>query len=124
MRTNWMAIAALLLSGLAIFSNGWAEELSGKTIDGIRVIRMEAFRYGYRPDPVVVKAGEKVRLLLNATDVTHGFGIAELGINRKLPSGKVTEIEFTAPETGTYTIYCTVFCGPDHGEMEGRLVVQ
>ncbi len=98
--------------------------LSGELKDGVRVVKMEAFRYGYRPDPVVVNAGEKVRLLVTATDVMHGFGIAELGINRKLPPGKETVIEFTAPKAGTYSIDCTVFCGPGHGGMEGRLIVR
>ncbi|HDL64979.1 MAG TPA: hypothetical protein ENH12_06275, partial [Proteobacteria bacterium] len=58
---------------------------SGEIIDGVRVIKMEAFQYGFKPDPVAVKKGEKVRLLVTSTDVVHGIMIREFGINEKLP---------------------------------------
>lgn len=101
------------------------EELipSGKIIDGVRVVKMEAFQYGFKPDPLVVKRGEKVRLLVTSTDVLHGIMIRELGVNEKLPPGKVVAIEFNADKTGTFTIHCSIFCGPGHGKMHSRLIV-
>ncbi len=80
MRRKRMIITAGFLLGLIIFSNGWAEESSGKVAEGVRVIEMEVFRYGYRPDPVVVKEGEKVRSLMTATDVTYGSAISDLAV--------------------------------------------
>ena len=97
---------------------------SGEIIDGVRVIKMEAFQYRFQPDPVVVKKGEKVRLLVTSTDVVHGIMIREFGVNEKLPPGKEVVIEFTADKTGTFTIHCSIFCGPGHGKMHGSLVVQ
>ena len=97
---------------------------SGEIIDGVRVVKMEAFQYGFKPDPLVVKAGEKVRLLVTSTDVIHGIMIRELGVNEKLPPGKVVTIEFNADKTGTFTIHCSIFCCPGHGKMHGSLIVQ
>ncbi len=97
---------------------------SGEIIDGVRVVKMEAFQYGFKPDPMVVNKGEKVRLLVTSTDVVHGIMIREFGVNEKLPPGKEVVIEFTADKTGTFTVHCSVFCGPGHGKMHGSLVVQ
>lgn len=102
----------------------WALTPSGEIIDGVRVIRMEAFRYAFKPDPVVVKKGEKVRLLVTSTDVVHGIMIREFGVNEKLPPGKEVVIEFTADQTGTFTVHCSVFCGSGHSKMHGSLIVQ
>ncbi len=98
--------------------------LSGTLDGGVRVIRMEAFQYGFKPDPVVVSRGEKVRLVITSTDVVHGIMIRELGINEKLPPGKEVMVEFQADESGTFIIHCSIFCGPGHGKMHGQLIVQ
>jgi cytochrome c oxidase subunit 2 len=89
----------------------------------VRVIEVQSFKYGYNPDPIVIKAGEKVELLLTSKDVTHGFGIAELGINVKIPPKKTTTFDFIAKTAGTYHIHCTVFCGLGHANMHGTLLV-
>lgn len=98
-------------------------QLSGHVENGIRIVEVKAFRYGYNPDPIIVKEGEKVRLLLTSADVTHGFGIADLGINIKIPAKKTTVFEFIPKHAGTYHIHCTVYCGIGHGNMHGTLVI-
>ena len=97
--------------------------LSGHVENGVRIIEIEAFKYGYNPTPIVVKEGEKVRFLLTSKDVMHGFGIADLGIDVKIPPKKTTTFEFTPKQTGTYEIRCTSYCGIGHGNMRGKLIV-
>lgn len=98
-------------------------ELSGTLVNGVRQIKLEAFRYGYKPDPIVVKKGEKVRILAKSRDVTHGFGIEDLHINAHIPPNKETAIEFTLQKAGDFHIHCTVYCGPGHEHMHGTLTV-
>lgn len=98
-------------------------KLSGHVENGVRIVEVQAFRYGYNPDPIVVKKGTKVRLLLTSKDTTHGFAIADLNIDLKIPPGKVTSFEFVPKNAGTYTIHCTEFCGLGHFNMRGTLVV-
>jgi len=100
------------------------EELSGRVVNGVREIEVEAFRYGYKPDPIVVKKGEKVRITATSRDVTHGFGVEALNINVQVSPGKPQVIEFTPEEAGEYEIHCTVYCGPGHEEMHAKLVVR
>jgi cytochrome c oxidase subunit II len=117
-------IFSLFISNLACAVVGTQHsQLSGQVKHAVRIIEVESFKYGYNPDPIVVKAGEKVKLLLTSKDVTHGFAITDLGINVKVPPNKTTVFEFVPKKIGTYKIYCTVYCGLGHGNMHGTLVV-
>ena len=98
--------------------------LSGKIIDGVRVVKVEAFKYGFAPDPIVVGLGEKVRLELESRDVAHGIGIKEYGMDEAIPAGGEATASFTADKAGTFHVHCTVFCGPAHGDMHGTLIVK
>jgi cytochrome c oxidase subunit II len=97
---------------------------SGAVKDGVRVVEYDAFQYGFAPDPLVVRAGEKVRLLVKSRDVPHGVMIPEIDFSTDIPTDKRKPAEFTAPaRSGEYPVFCSVFCGPGHGDMRGRLVV-
>ena len=101
-----------------------AEGLSGRVVNDIREIRVEAFKYGFKPDPIVVRKGEKVRLIAKSTDVKHGLGIEDFNINIELPPGEEKVVEFTPDKVGEFHIRCTVYCGPGHGDMHGALAVR
>jgi cytochrome c oxidase subunit 2 len=97
---------------------------SGRIEAGVRVVAYDAFQYGFDPDPLVVRAGERVRLLVKSRDVTHGAMIPEVDFSTTMPPGNRKEAEFNAPaQPGEYPVFCSVFCGPDHGDMKGRLLV-
>ena len=98
-------------------------QLSGVVENNTRVVRIKAFKYGFTPDPVVVKLGEKVRLEATSRDVTHGIAISDLGVNFVVYGGKAGLAEFTADKAGTFTMRCSVFCGPGHVSMKGVLIV-
>ncbi len=91
---------------------------------GVREIRVEAFRYGFSPDPIKVKQGERIRLVGTSRDVAHSLVIPELGVNLLLEPGKESSVEFTANKKGTFTMFCGVYCGGGHGSMRGTVVVE
>ena len=98
--------------------------LSGSVKDNVRVIDYDAFQYEFNPDPLVVKAGEHVRLNVKSRDVTHGMMIPAIDFSTDMPVNERKAVEFNAPvETGEYPVFCSVFCGPGHGDMKGRLIV-
>jgi len=90
----------------------------------VREIKMTAKKYEFNPEEIPVKQGERVRLLVTATDRKHGFQIEALGLKTELPEGKETAVEFTADKPGTYEFKCSVRCGWRHGSMKGRLIVE
>lgn len=93
-------------------------------ISKIREIKLGAFQYGFSPDPLVVKKDDIVKLEITSRDVTHGVYIKEYGINVAVKNGETKKIEFFANKAGEFDIICSVYCGPGHSEMKGRLVVE
>ena len=97
---------------------------SGVLKDGVRQVDYDAFRFGFSPDPLIVRAGERVRLQVTSRDVPHGIMIAGISINAAVSPGPRKAIEFTAPaKPGKYPIECSLFCGIGHGGMKGSLEV-
>lgn len=99
-------------------------ELSGRLEGGIRIIEVKASRYKFEPDPILVKLGEKVRLIVTSTDVSHGIAISEFKVNVAIPAGKTETVEFVADKKGTFQAYCSVYCGPGHGHMHIDFIVE
>ncbi len=90
----------------------------------VHEIKMTAKKYEFNPEEIRVKQGEKVRLLITATDRSHGIEIKELGIKVRLEEGKETPVEFVAVTPGEYEFHCSVRCGWRHGSMKGKLIVE
>ena len=86
--------------------------------------KITAKQFEFSPSVIEVNQGDKVRLIVTSTDIPHGIAIKEYGINEQLNPGKPVTIEFTANKEGTFTAYCSVFCGSGHSNMKGRLVVK
>lgn len=79
----------------------------------------------WEPDVITAPAGALVRVTITNEDgFTHGFAIKELGLDKRLPGGQTTVVEFVADLTpGEYEFFCSVFCGVGHFNQRGRLVV-
>jgi len=67
--------------------------------------------------PMVVPAGKKVRLLITANDVIHGWYVPQLGVNQYGIPGFVKDTWFKADRPGTYRGQCSQICGKEHGFM-------
>ena len=94
--------------------------------DTARIIEVTAKRYEFIPNTIVVKEGEKITLIITSIDATHGidFEMPFLSRNVQLPKNEAVEVKFTASEKGEWDFRCSVFCGPGHSTMKGRLVVE
>ena len=66
----------------------------------------------------------EVVFYVTSKDVTHGFWIANMGVQVDANVGAVTTIHTTPSEMGTFDIRCTQFCGLNHAFMvtQGRVV--
>jgi len=100
------------------------EPLSGEIVDGVREVKVEAFKYGFKPDRIIVKKGETVRLLGKSTDVEHGIAIPDMKLELELPPQKEKVLEFTPDKAGEFPFHCSEYCGPGHKDMKGTLVVK
>jgi cytochrome c oxidase subunit 2 len=70
-------------------------------------------------NPMVVPSGQKVRLLVTATDVIHAWWVPAFGMKKDAIPGYVNEMWFKvdADKTGLYRGQCTELCGRDHAFM-------
>ena len=90
----------------------------------VKEFKLTARQFSFEPGIIEVNKGDKVRLVITSMDVPHGFSIREYGINERLDVGKPVTIEFTADKEGTFTAFCSVFCGSGHSNMKGKLIVR
>ena len=89
-----------------------------------RVIAIEAKRFRFTPDKIVVQRGEVVTLALRALDFAHGFSLPDFGVRIDLVPGKVVKLRLQAKQAGQFDFLCDNFCGDFHEEMSGTLIVQ
>ncbi len=92
--------------------------------DTPREIPVVAKNWEYQPNVIELCSGERVRLLIETQDRDHGFEFKAVGVKVKLPKGKTTSVEFTAPAPGTYEFKCAFYCGKGHKGMKGQVVVR
>ena len=117
--------------GLILILGAWLTCLAGTawaagqaTPANVHEFTMTAKKYEFDPGVITVKKGEKVRLIITATDRDHGIKIEGYDINQVLKKGDPTTIEFTADKAGTFEFKCSVYCGKGHRKMKGKLVVE
>ena len=84
----------------------------------VKEIEIDAFQFGFSPDTVTVKKGEKVKLIINNLDIDHGIRIPDLNLKGD------NSIEFVADKVGEFNWYCNNMCGPGHSSMKGLLKVE
>lgn len=120
LRIGWrlkLALLAVALVGMVAPSVARSQDVPREI-----AIRVEQFMFTLKNIEVV--EGERVRVLLEAVDVQHGFAIPDLGVRTVArPGADPTVIEFVAEMAGRYRFACVVFCGSGHGGMVGVLTV-
>jgi cytochrome c oxidase subunit 2 len=107
-----------LLSGAAINARGQTKNVAKE-----RVIKIQAKKFVYTPNQIVLKMGEPVVLEFTSVDFVHGFKIPDMNIRADLPPGKVTQVRLTPDKAGDYDFLCDNFCGSGHEEMNGKITV-
>jgi cytochrome c oxidase subunit II len=89
-----------------------------------RVIKITARVSQFSPNQITLKKGQPVTLQLTSIDRKHGFLLRPMKIDTDIKPGKTTEITFTPQVAGTFKAICDHYCGPGHGNMKMKVVVQ
>ncbi|MEQ1488388.1 MAG: cytochrome c oxidase subunit II [Methylotenera sp.] len=66
---------------------------------------------------LVLPVGEKVRILMTATDVLHNWWVPQFGSSRVAVPGFIRETWVQVDKAGTYRGQCKELCGKGHGYM-------
>lgn len=70
-----------------------------------------------------VPVGRPTRLVMTSEDVIHSFYVPAFRIKQDVLPGRYVQLWFEATKVGTYHLFCAEYCGTDHAQMVGRIVV-
>ncbi len=70
-----------------------------------------------------VPLGRPVKLTMISQDVIHDFYIPAFRSQWMVVPGRYTSIWFTPTLVGEYHLFCNMYCGTQHSEMGGKVVV-
>jgi cytochrome c oxidase subunit 2 len=70
-----------------------------------------------------VPLGEPVVLTMTSEDVIHSFFVPAFRIKQDVLPGRYTRLWFTATRLGEFPLFCSEYCGSEHSQMTGRVVV-
>jgi len=127
---------ALLLAGAigpAFGESGSPVEVETAS-DGVQRVSITMDSYYYRPNHLVVRAGQPVELTLTSVTILtpHNFVLKEpaagLSVEQDVGAGKTAAVRFTPTVPGVFTFYCDkkllFFASHREKGMEGRLEVR
>jgi cytochrome c oxidase subunit 2 len=70
-----------------------------------------------------VPLNQPVRLVMTSQDAIHSFYVPAFRVKQDVLPGRYTSIWFTPTRAGEYRLYCAEYCGSEHSQMIGRVVV-
>jgi len=88
-----------------------------------RIIAIQAKKFVYTPNEIILKKDEPVVLAFTAIDFIHGFFIPDMKIRADLLPGQLTQVRLTPGKAGEYAFLCDNFCGSGHEQMGGKIIV-
>ena len=116
---------AMIIGSFVAFAT-LGEATAAETIPVVqqeRVIQVTAKVSEYSPHEIILKKGEPVILELTSQDREHGFRLPDFGVRADIKPGQVTRVRLLPQQVGRFSFACDVFCGVDHEEMVGEIVV-
>lgn len=78
----------------------------------------------WTPNEIRIPAGSRLTLYLTSGDVQHGFKVEGTNLNAMVIPGQVTKVARTFDEPGEYWIVCHEYCGSNHHNMSGKIIVE
>jgi len=70
-----------------------------------------------------VPVGQPIKLTMTSEDVIHSFFVPAFRIKSDVVPGRYSTAWFEATKTGEFHLFCAEYCGTEHSQMIGRVVV-
>ena len=81
----------------------------------LQVIRLNSPEFPWHE--IRVPRGKPVKFILTASDVIHGFYLPDYRVKMDAIPGRLTTLWVQPEKAGTYTIFCSVYCGDGHSKI-------
>ena len=70
-----------------------------------------------------VPIGRPVRLDMRSDDVIHAVFIPAFRVKQDVVPGRMTQLWFEATREGEFNLFCAEYCGTNHSQMIGKVIV-
>ena len=118
---EWTARLLLVLLIVGLFA---AIMVGRRPVQAVEIHAVMPEKGGWLPGNLTAEVDVPLNLRLTSDDVMHGFAVGQKPWSAvDVKPGQVTELSLTFDEPGTYTYYCTRWCGPNHWRMRGTIEV-
>ncbi|HEX5282448.1 MAG TPA: cytochrome c oxidase subunit II [Micropepsaceae bacterium] len=64
-----------------------------------------------------------VHLVMTSQDVIHSFYVPAFRVKHDVLPERVSVLDFYPTQTGTFHLFCAEYCGTDHSQMTGDIIV-
>jgi plastocyanin len=125
-KMRFVKSGAVLFAIIVTFALGLQAQMTERPAPGeVRVFQITAKKYEFNPFTIIVRPGDKVRLVITAVDRDYAFELKRFHINEKLKQGVPTTVNFSTAEAGKFSFGCPAMeCRTLHRGMNGTLVVK
>jgi cytochrome c oxidase subunit 2 len=70
-----------------------------------------------------LEQGKPYRLHLTSLDIRHSLVVHKLNLMNRIAVGELTTIEFSPAKAGRFELKCGDYCGPQHHNMIGTIII-
>ncbi len=116
-----IVLAVFLALGAVVLLAPWPASAPSATG---REVTIHARQYEYTPGVIRVSRGERVTMVLEAEDMTHGLYVDEYNVDLVAVPGRPARASFVADREGKFRLRCSKVCGSLHPFMLGELIVE
>lgn len=119
-----LIVTLFILIAIAIPIVGKEVGRSGGKINKILLHGRMPENGGWSEDTINAEVGKPIHLKITSDDVVHGFAIGKSDQpSLEIIPGEFVETTLIFEKPGSYTFYCTRWCGPNHWRMRGTIEV-
>ncbi len=128
----WTAIPFMIVTWLAVRSYQVMVSI-GTVSPQAYVVEVRARQFAWEFDypgtgvssnELHIPLGRQILFRMHSADVIHSFWVPDFRIKRDVMPDRITEMEFTATQLGTFPLLCSRLCGVGHAFMRSNVVVQ
>ena len=129
---TWIAIPTVITLGVfvwaaLVFFKLTQPPADARTVYVVAKQWMWKFQHPSGPEEINelhLPAGQPVKLLMHSQDVIHSFYVPAFRVKQDVLPSRYTTLWFTPTKPGSYHLFCAQYCGSEHSQMTGRIIVQ
>ena len=120
MKKSHIVVITSLIFGLLGGTIAFADLPSS---DGEQVIKINAHKFEFVPNGLILKKGVPVILEFTSSDVIMGFNAPDLKSRTIIVPSGTTRVRIVPDMAGVFVFFCDIFCGDGHEDMSGTITV-